>query len=226
VAELTFALMMAFVGHIPWHFQDMKAGLWRPAQRVDLYGATLGIIGLGAIGKEVARRALAFGMRVLARDPYPDQAFARQHGIILTDLTSLLDAADFVTLHLPLNDRTRGVIGEQALGAMKAGAYLINTARGPLVDEPAVCRALTQGRLAGYAADVFARTPTTAADPLMQIDTVVPTPWLGSHSPQGNRGMASMAVDCVIKALTGQHVPDACIVNPEVLPHWRGAPRA
>jgi len=225
VAELAFALMMAFVGHIPWHFRDMKAGLWHPAERVDLYGATLGIIGLGAIGREVALRALAFGMRVLAHDPRPDQAFARQHGIVLTDLASLLSAADFVTLHLPLNDRTRGVIGKQALAAMKPGAYLINTARGPLIDEPAVCRALTQGRLAGYAADVFARTPTAAGDPLMQIDAVVPTPWVGSHSRLGNRGMVVMAVDCVVKALTGQPVPDACVVNPEVLPHWRGAPK-
>ena len=222
VAEHTFALMLAIAGRIPWYDRVMRTGEWTTAVRPDLTGATLGIIGLGSIGKVVAMRALAFEMTVLAYDPFQDDAFAKAHNVTYADLDTVLASSDFVSLHLPLSDETRGLIDDQALSKMKPTAYLINTARGPLVDEPAVCRALVAGTVAGYGADVFAHWPIAPDDPLLQFDNVVVTPWVAAATQGTNKLTNRAAARTALQLLNGETVPPGFVVNPEVLPYWRG----
>ena len=221
VAEHAFALMLAVAGRIPSYDRELKAGRWNPAGlRKDLKGATLGIVGLGRIGKEIAKRAPAFGMSVVAYDQVRDEVFARDQNVTYGDLHEVLSIADFVSLNVALNDRTRGLIDSEALATMKPTAYLINTARGPVVEEDAVTEALSEGRLAGYATDVFAETPPPDHR-LLHFDNVVVTPWVASASRAANRQMIDMAVECVGKILTGQPAPEGCVLNPEALPARR-----
>jgi phosphoglycerate dehydrogenase-like enzyme len=222
VAEHVFALMFAIVGRIPWYDREIKAGHWLPGVRPDIEGATLGILGLGAIGKQVARRAVAFGMRVMAYDPVRDAAFARQHDVHYTTLQTLLSESDHVVLSLSLTVETQGIINAEALAMMKPTAYLINVARGPIVDEAAVCQALADGRLAGYATDVFTSTPPPIDDPLLQFDNVVVTPWVAAASEGASWRTVGMASEVAGRLLTGQTVPEGCVLNPEVMPTWRG----
>ena len=222
VAEHTFALMLALAGRIPWYDREVKAGRWSPGLRDELDGATLGIIGLGRIGKEVAKRAPAFGMKVMAYDIVQDKEFAREYDVTYADLQEVLSSADFVSLSMSLNDRTRGMIGKEALAAMKPTAYLINTARGAVVDEEALCEALAEGRLAGYGVDHFIQIPPGADHPLLQFDNVVATPWVAAASKENARRLVRLAAECVARVLTDQPAPEGCILNPEILPVWRG----
>ena len=222
VAEHAFALMLAVAGRIPWYDREVRAGRWSPGLRDDVEGATLGIIGLGRIGREVAKRAPAFGMKVMACDVVHDEEFARQHGVTYADFQEVLSSADYVSLSLSLNDKTRGIIGKEALAMIKPTTYLINTARGAVVDEEAVCQALAEGRLAGYATDHFIKNPPPADHPLLQFDNVVVTPWVAAASKGASRRTVRLAAECAAKILTGQPAPEGCILNPEILPVWRG----
>lgn len=222
VAEHTFALMLAVAGRIAWYDREVKAGRWNPGLRDDLHGATLGIIGLGRIGREVAKRAPAFHMKVMAYDVVRDEEFAREHDVTYAGLQEVLSSADFVSLSVSLSDQTRGMIGKEALALMKPTAYLINIARGAVVDEEAVCEALADGRLAGYATDHFIEIPPPAGHPLLRFDNVVVTPWVAAASKGNARRLVRLAAECTAKILTGQPAPEGCILNPEVLPVWRG----
>ncbi len=222
VAEHAMALMLAAAGHIPWYDRQVKGGGWSPVIRADLFGATLGVLGLGKIGKEIVKRARAFGMEIVAFDIFHDELFARQYDVEYADLPEVLSSADFVVLSLVLDDKTRGIIDKQALAAMKPTAHLINVARGALVDEAAVCDALAEGRLAGYATDVFTETPLDADYPLLQFDNVVATPHVAAASKRTTRRLVQRAAQCATKILLGQPAPEGCMVNPEVLPVWRG----
>jgi phosphoglycerate dehydrogenase-like enzyme len=222
VAEHVFALMLAVAGRIPWYDRQVKSGRWLPGIRRDVDGAVLGIIGLGSIGKEVAKRACAFGMRVLAADPVQDDAFARRFDVTYSTLDELLRSADYVALSLSLTESTKGMINAKALSMMKPTAYLINVARGPIVDEEALCQALAEGRLGGYATDVFTNTPPSADDPLFGFDDVVVTPWVAAASKGASARTVSMASEVTGRLLTGQPVPSGCVLNPEVMPTWRG----
>ena len=222
VAEHAMALMLAAAGRIPWYDRQVKGGGWSPVIRADLFGATLGVLGLGKIGKETVKRARAFGVKIVAFDIFQDEAFAREFDVEYADLSEVLSCADFVILSLVLDDKTRGIIDKQALAAMKPTAHLINVARGALVDEAAVCDALAEGRLAGYASDVFTETPLSADYPLLQFDNVVVTPHVAAASKRTTRRLVQRAAECATKILLGQTAPEGCIVNPEVLPGWRG----
>ncbi|MHC4201359.1 MAG: phosphoglycerate dehydrogenase, partial [Planctomycetota bacterium] len=163
VAELAFASILSLVRAIPFSDARLKAGEWERRKGVELDGRTLGLVGCGRIGKLVAGFGLAFGMKVLAHDPYPDESFAPAAGLSYVDLDRVLAGSDVVSLHCPPREDGRPLIDKTALAKMKEGAYLVNTARAELLDEEAVLEALRSGRIAGLATDVYRQEPPTGS---------------------------------------------------------------
>lgn len=210
-AEHTFALMLALARHLPAAAQALARGEWARERFLgtELAGKTLGVVGLGKIGSEVARRALAFGMRVVAADPYVSEERARRLGVELVPWPGILDSADVLTLHVPLGPDTRALLGPDELARMKPGAFLINCARGGLVDEEALLAALDRGRLGGAALDVFATEPPGADHPLLRHPRVVATPHLGGSTVEAQRSIAVEIADQVLAALRGGPVRGA-----------------
>ena len=212
-ADLAFALLLAAARRIPEADRFARDGSWTPARSWepelllgrDVHGATLGIVGLGAIGRAVARRAAGFGMRVLG--------WARSgrgvSGVTLVSLEELLRESDFVSVHVALTDETRGLLGAAALGAVKRGAILINTTRGGVVDERALVGALRDGRLAAAGLDVFEREPLPPESPLRALPNVVLTPHIGSASVATRARMAALAVENLLAGLEGRPLPHA-----------------
>jgi D-3-phosphoglycerate dehydrogenase len=218
VAEHTMALMLALARHIPQAYTSLRRGEWRRGDfvGVELRDKTLGLIGLGRIGAEVAKRAIAFEMRVLAYDPFVSTEHARRLGVTLVSLDELLAQADFVSLHTPLTKDTRRLINAAALARMKPGARLINTARGELVDSQALLEALERGHLAGAALDVFDVEPPPLG-PLILHDRVIAVPHLGASTEEAQVAVAIEVAGHVLAALRGEPTPGA--VNlPYVLP--------
>ena len=167
-------------------------------------GKTLGILGLGRIGQEVVRRAAAFGMRCVAYSPRWPEGFALEHGVKrAADAGEVLRVADIVSLHLPLTEATRGLIDARALASMKRGAYLINTARGGLIDESDVAAACSSGQLGGYAADVLDEEPIRADHPFLGIDSILLTPHIGSRTFESVERQAVRAVTNLTEFLGG-----------------------
>lgn len=210
-AEHTLALLLAQARNVPQAHAALIAGEWDRTrfQGVELHGKTLGIVGLGRVGAMVAQRALAFGMRLIAFDPFVPRDRARQLGIeLMPDLGALLVQADFVTVHLPRVPETEGLIGERELGLMKPDARLVNTARGGIVDEDALARALREGKLAGAALDVFDEEPITE-HPLFGLDGVVVTPHLGAATREAQDKAGASIAEMVRLALRGEFVPYA-----------------
>lgn len=213
VADHTIALLLAVARRIPSLDRGVKAGGWDRPPTVDVHGKTLGILGFGAIGRAVARRAAGFGMRLLACDILPDVAVAASLGVTLTDLDTLLVESDFVTIHVPLTPATRGMIDEAALRRMKPAAYLINTSRGAVLDETALLAALREGRLAGAGLDVFRDEPVQDLS-LAGLDQVVATPHVASHTVETLARMERSCADAVLAALRGER--PIHVVNPQV----------
>jgi D-3-phosphoglycerate dehydrogenase len=213
VADHTMALLLAVARRIPELDRLVKSGGWDRIPAVDVSGKTLGLIGLGAIGRAVARRAAGFSIRVLAYDVAPDPAAAAAIGVTLCDLDRLLAESDFVSLHVPLGPATRGLINEAALRRMRPTAYLINTSRGPIIDETALLAALREKRLAGAGLDVFVHEPLKDRM-LAELPNVVATPHVASHTNETLMRMERSCVDAVLAALRGQR--PAHVVNPEV----------
>jgi D-3-phosphoglycerate dehydrogenase len=209
-AELALAHMLALARNVPQAMASVERGEWTPAQfvGVELRGKTLGVVGLGRIGTQVARRALAFEMRVIATDPFVSREHAETNGVELVPLDELLRTADFVTLHAPLNPQTNEMMGDAQLGQMKRGARLINCARGGLVDEAALRRALDSGQLAGAAVDVFQQEPPRES-PLIGHPRVVLTPHLGASSQEAQVEVATDVARLVLACLRGEHVAGA-----------------
>jgi D-3-phosphoglycerate dehydrogenase len=191
-AEHTIALMLAQARNIPAANAALKAGRWDRSkyEGVELHGKTLAILGLGRVGTLVAQRALAFGMRLVAWDPFVSKQRAAQMGVELVELDDVLRQADFLTIHLPKNPETTNLIGAEQLAMMKPGARLINTSRGGIIDEAALAEAIAGGRLGGAGIDVFEKEPTTSS-PLFELEQVVVTPHLGAstHEAQDKAGM-------------------------------------
>jgi glyoxylate reductase len=210
-AELAFALLLAAARRVAEADRFVRAGLWKPGRQWDpelllgrdLQGATLGIVGLGAIGQVVARRAVAFGMRVLGAS----RSRRELPGVAWTSLHELLAESDFVSLHAPLGPETRNLLGASELARMKPGAILVNTARGGLVDEVALVEALRSGRLAAAGLDVFASEPLPAESPLLALDNVVLLPHIGSASVATRTRMADLAVENLLAGLEGRPLP-------------------
>lgn len=192
-AELTMALMLSLVRHVPQAAASLKRGEWERNRfkGVELHGKTLGLIGAGRIGAEVAKRALAFGMQVIIHDPYLSDERARDIGAELVTFHELFRAADLVSIHTPLTEETRGLIGADQLAMMKPTAYLINAARGGVVDETALVEALQKGELAGAALDVFEEEPVAADNTLLRLDNVIAIAHLGAatHEAQTLSGI-------------------------------------
>ena len=204
VAELTLALMLALARQIPLAHTSLQRGEWRKAELsgVQLQGKTLGVIGVGRIGSTVAGMATALGMRVLGHDPNLAEATLRERGVEPVDLEALLARSDFISLHVPLNEQTHGMIDAARLAHTKPGAFLINTARGGVVDESALLQALESGRLAGVALDVFGREPP-GRDPLLQHPAVVATPHLGAQTAEAQQQAGLDIASEVLAALRG-----------------------
>ena len=201
--ELTFALILALLRKIPMADRSMKDGEWVRSrfQGAELAGKTLGLVGAGRVGTEVARRAKAFDMHVLVYDPYLNEERARAAELELVSLDEVLKAADVLSLHVPLTDSTAGMLGERQLALMKPGAYLVNAARGGVVDETALLNALEAGRLAGAAFDVYEEEPLAADHPLRRLENVVLTPHLGASTEEAQRGVALEIAHAVRAAL-------------------------
>ncbi|MDQ7054957.1 MAG: hydroxyacid dehydrogenase [candidate division KSB1 bacterium] len=183
-AELTFALMLALCRHIVPSMQSLTRGAWKRSQfrGVELFGKTLGILGFGRIGREVARRAQAFSMRVLAFDPYLDKSEFVRAGVERSSMEALIAGADFITLHLPLTPETQYFINRERIAPMKDGVRIVNTARGALLDAAAVAEALDSGKIAGVAVDVYEVEPPPADHPLVGHPKVVCVPHLGANT--------------------------------------------
>jgi phosphoglycerate dehydrogenase-like enzyme len=213
-AELTFALMLAVMRRIPQEHQALRAGQWQTGQGTGLQGKTLGIIGLGRIGSRVAHIAQAFGMRVLATGFTLTAERALAHGVRMAALEDLLARSDVVSIHLRLSDRSHKLIGRRELRLMKPTAYLINTARGPIVDEAALIDALRHHRIAGAGLDVFEQEPVTPSHPLLQLDNVVCTPHIGFVTQETYAQMLGGAVENILNYLDGNPTN---VRNPQAL---------
>ncbi|MGH9222270.1 MAG: phosphoglycerate dehydrogenase, partial [Acidimicrobiales bacterium] len=189
---------------------SLKSGAWERSRfvGVQLAGKTVGLVGLGRVGREVARRAQGFGMKVLAYDPYLAADTAEELQVELADLDRLLEEADVISLHAALTDETRNLLNDERLARIKPGALLVNCARGGLIDEIAVARALDEHRLAGAAFDVFATEPPSE-NPLIGRDDVVVTPHLGASTAEAQRDVSVQIVDQVLAALRGEDFRNA-----------------
>lgn len=220
VAEHAFALMLGFTRHIPSRHAALASGGWNRVMSVPLRGRTLGLAGLGRIGKAVAARAAAFEMRVIAFDPLPDTAFCAAHGIELVPFERLLSESDFLSLHLPLSAETRHVINAKTIAQMKPGAVLVNTSRGGLVCESDLVPALRDGRLGGAVLDVFEEEPTPADNPLRTLPNVVLTPHAAGVDTKSLEDMARSAAEAVASLRRGDW-PAEKVVNPAVRPTFR-----
>lgn len=206
VCELAFALMLASARNLPELHQAVQRGEWPRSDGMELAGKTLGIVGLGAIGRKLAARAKAFEMKVLAHDLYLDATYAQAQGIGAVDLNTLLGESDVVSLHLPLNENTRHLISGERIEGMKDGATLINTARGGLLDEEACAEALKSGKLRGMGLDAFEQEPLPDS-PLKGLPRVVFSPHTGAHTAEAVQKMGLMAVQNLISVLRGEDCP-------------------
>lgn len=192
-AELTVGLILSLARRIPQADASLRSGRWDRAEfkGVELAGKTLGLIGAGRIGSEVAVRCRAFAMDVLVYDPYLDADRAGELGADLVGLDVVLERADFISIHVPLSDETRGIVGSDALAAMKPTAFLVNASRGGVVDEEAVAAALVDGVIAGAALDVYEKEPLASDSPLRDAPNMVLTPHLGASTAEAQEGVAT-----------------------------------
>jgi len=221
VAEHTFALLLALARKVILANCIVKNASWkvwtqqpRELMGTDLEGKVLGLIGMGNIGSAVAIRAKAFGMKVIAYDPYLEKDRARLLGVELVDLDTLLKNSDFVSIHAPLTPETRGMIGEQELKKMKRTAYLINTSRGPIVKESALYEALKNGWIAGAALDVYEKEPPDRDNPLFKLDNVVLTPHIAWYTEEALKRLKRSVAEEAIRILNG--MPPKNLVNKDV----------
>ncbi|WP_405642774.1 phosphoglycerate dehydrogenase [Streptomyces uncialis] len=222
VAEHVLALMLNGARRIPQNLAAVRGGAWTQESGRELRGATLGVVGLGSIGRTVARAALALGMRVVAHDPWLDEDFLTETGVEALPLDDVLAAADFLTLHISLDETTRHLIDAAALRRMKPDAYLINTARGGVVDEDALADAVEAGRLAGAALDVTEREPLPADSRLRALDSVIVTAHIAAATVEARARSGAMAARHVVELLAGR-TPEH-LVNPDsVSPATAGA---
>ncbi len=201
-AEHTISLLMSLARHIPQAYSCLKQSRWERKcfMGVELYGKTLGIIGLGRIGQEIAKRALALGMTVIAHDPYVTPQTLKKIDVALVPLEKLFKDADFITVHTPVTENTRHMINAETIAAMKPGVYLINCARGGIMDEQALYEALTSGQVAGAALDVFEQEPP-GENPLLKLDNVICIPHLGASTKEAQEKVALEIAHQIISLL-------------------------
>lgn len=219
VAEHALALLLAAAKSITWQDRQVREGHWPRQPTVPLRGRTLGILGLGRIGRSLAVRALGLGMRVVATEKWPDQEFLRAHAIELVDFDRLLAESDFLSVHCPLDAQTKGLFRREVFERMKPGSVFINTARGELVVEEDLLAALRSGRLRAAGLDVLASEPPPPDHPLLQLDNVVLTPHLAGVD---ERSLEDMGIECAqnIIALYQGRWPEPAVVNGSLKGRW------
>lgn len=216
VADYALALMLTLADDVLMHHQQVKDGKWQMDFHPGFWGSTVGIVGLGRIGKAVARRCLAFGTTVLVYEPQPDTTFVREYAVRLVPLDTLLREADFVTLHLPASADTARFVNRERLALMKPTAFLVNTARGALVDEAALYDALTSGRLAGAGLDTFAEEPPWRSC-LLSLPNVILSPHSAASDQRAKTAVLRRAVDSIVAVAMGRNPGPGLLLNPEVL---------
>jgi len=220
-ADFAWALLMAVARRVVEADKYIRSGKWKvgwhPTMLMgrDVYGATIGVVGAGRIGSAVAKRAKGFNMKILFYDVFPRPDLEKELGAKQVDLETLLSESDFVSVHVPLTKETRHLINEERLRMMKKTAYLINNSRGPVVDEKALYKALTEGWIAGAGLDVFEQEPTPLDNPLLKLDNVVVAPHISSASYETRSRMAEMVAENLIAFFEGKTPPN--LVNPDVL---------
>ena len=220
VAEHTIAMLMSLARNLPQRDREVRLGNWEKIPTPRVMGRTLGLVGLGRIGRAVATRARGLGLNVLAFDPFPNREFAEQWQVEFTSLDDLLSRSDFVSLHLPMDQSSRHLINANSLRRMKRGAILINTARGPLIDEIALCDALKSGQLRAAGLDVFEKEPLPLDNPLLKLDNVLTCGHLGGLDHESQQGTLSMAAQVIIDLKEGRW-PAECIRNLPGVKDWR-----
>ncbi|MCF7669958.1 MAG: phosphoglycerate dehydrogenase [Verrucomicrobia bacterium] len=210
-AELTFSMLMALARKIPQAYMSMKNGEWnrKAYQGTELYQKTLGIIGIGRIGSEVAKRALAFGMRVIGYDPYLSVSRAKAMQIELAELDEIYANSDFITVHIPRTDETRGMLNKEAFSKMKPGVCILNCARGGIVNETDLIAAIEEGKVAGAALDVYEKEPLPEDSPLRTMPQVVMTPHLGASTAEAQENVGIEIAESIIEYLTKGTVQSA-----------------
>jgi len=206
VADLTFGLLLCLARKIPSLDRQTREGEWPRSYGIELYGKTMGILGLGAVGKAVAKRATGFSMRILAYDPAINLEYARANGVISADFDTVIHEADFLCLHMPLTDETRREISLDVMKTMKKGAIIVNTARGGLIDEEAAYELLTSGQLGGLGLDVYDEEPPKKT-PLFSLPNVILTPHTAAHTAEATANMGDMSVQNLIDVLCGKDCP-------------------
>lgn len=203
VGELAFALILAVARKIPYLDQDTRKGGWTRSTGFECKGKTICILGLGSIGKVVARCAQGFGMTVCAYDPYINAAYCEENEIENVSFEEGIQKADVISLHLPLMDSTKHLIDGDAIAEMKDGVVIINTSRGGIIDEDAACEALKSGKIGGLGLDAFEQEPPKDS-PLFAFDNVVATPHTGAHTAEATNNMAALSVQNLIDVLEGK----------------------
>ncbi|QXE17863.1 phosphoglycerate dehydrogenase [Clostridium sp. 001] len=212
VADFAFGLILASARQIPQANDLTKKGEWPRIFGTDVHGKTLGIIGLGNIGKEVAFRAKGFSMNVLAYDPYPDEKFAAQNGITFVTIDELLKQSDFVSIHIPLLDSTRDLINYQKMKIMKKGSYLVNASRGGIVVENDLYKALKEGVISGAALDVFTEEPLKS-HPLFELPNFIASPHIAGYTAGATDALGMTCVENIVNVLVNNEKPEFIVNN-------------
>jgi D-3-phosphoglycerate dehydrogenase len=203
VAELTIGLILNMLRPMLQAVRETKQGNWPRYKGFSLEGKTVGILGLGAIGKETAKRLAGFDCRIFAYDIYQDEAFASKYELEYAELEDILTRADIISLHLPLTPETEGLVDQDFITAMKPGAWLVNTARGELIQEDALVQAVKSGHLRGAALDAFRQEPPEKDSPLLSMKEILTTPHMGAHSDSAKNAMGRMAMNDCLAVLRG-----------------------
>ena len=217
VAEMALTLILAARRLLLRNYRCVEQGEWRKHVAHETVGGTVGIVGFGAIGQALAGLLRGLGCRVLAYDPFPDRARMARLDVEPTELETLFETADAVSLHVPLCPETLGMVGDALLARMKPTAVVVNTSRGGIVDEAALYRALSSGRLAGAALDVYAREPLPADSPLLTLDNLILTPHVSSQTEESLWRIYRMAIDIIADFFAGRPCPH--ILNPDANVH-------
>ena len=206
VGELAFGLILGLARKIPYLNGETRRGAWVRSTGMELKGKTLGILGLGAIGKVVASCAQGFGMEILAYDPYINEGYCSSHGIEAVSFEELMSRSNVVSLHLPLLEPTHHLIDKEAIGRLPEGAILVNASRGGIVDEDAAYEALKSGKLFGLGLDAFETEPPKASK-LFEFDNVIATPHTGAHTKEATANMAELSIRNLMDVLSGRECP-------------------
>src|ERR1051325_4872577 len=215
VAEHTLALMLSMARAIPQASTSTKTGKWEKKKFLgsELRGKTLGIVGLGSIGREVLKRARAFQMRIIAHDPYVMSQLAKDIGVELVSIDELFAQSDYITLHVSLTPETNGFLNDNAFARMKKGVRIVNCARGELIDDAALLRAIQSGQVAAAALDVFASEPTNAANPLFTIESLIATPHIGGSTEEAQEIVGIRIAEQMV-----EYLQNGVAINPVNMP--------